>query len=47
MHFATKQWVGYDPEATHEAAGGNWPQVAFAPMSTDDLQIMLRTLNPV
>jgi hypothetical protein len=21
MHFATKQWVGYDPAATHEAAG--------------------------
>jgi hypothetical protein len=24
MHFATKQWVGYDPSATHEAAGGYW-----------------------
>lgn len=24
MHFATKQWVGYDPAATHEAAGGYW-----------------------
>jgi hypothetical protein len=21
MHFATKQWVGYDPAATHEALG--------------------------
>jgi hypothetical protein len=28
MHFATKQWVGYDPEATHGATGGYWTHSA-------------------